>query len=106
VTRVLLAASLVSSLAYAAGSVANFWLFLLSQLFVGLGTAVGFAPLTADISHWFRRRRGLAVAIVSSAGYLSGVFWTTICFQSQCVLAGGYRLRRVDRYRVRPARRL
>jgi MFS family permease len=103
---VLLAASLVSSLAYAAGSVANFWLFLLSQLFVGLGTAVGFAPLTADISHWFRRRRGLAVAIVSSAGYLSGVFWTTICFQSQCVLAGGYRLRRVDRYRVRPARRL
>jgi MFS family permease len=79
ITRVLFGASAVGSLAYVAGGLAhNIWLFLLSQIFVGLGTAVGFAPLTADISHWFRRRRGLAVAIVSSSGYLSGVFWTTV----------------------------
>jgi MFS family permease len=79
ITRVLIGASAVGSLAYVAGGMAhNFWLFLLSQIFVGLGTAVGFAPLTSDISHWFRQRRGLAVTIVSSAVYLSGVLWTTI----------------------------
>lgn len=79
ISRILLVASVVSSLAYVAGGlVHNFWLFLLTQVCVGLGTAAGFAPLSADISHWFRRRRGLAVAIVSSAGYLSGVFWTTV----------------------------
>jgi MFS family permease len=79
ITRVLLGASVVGSLAYVAGGLAhNIWLFLLSQVFVGLGTAVGFAPLTADISHWSRRRRGLAVAIVSSSGYVSGVFWTSV----------------------------
>jgi MFS family permease len=79
IARVLIGACVVSSLAYVAGGLTHqFWLFLLTQICVGLGTAAGYAPLSADISHWFRRRRGLAVAIVSSAGYLSGVFWTTI----------------------------
>jgi MFS family permease len=50
----------------------------LSQVVVGIGTAVGFAPLAADISHWFRRRRGLAVAIVSSTGYVSGILWASV----------------------------
>ena len=39
------------------------------------GTAAGFGPLLADISHWFRRRRGIAVAIVASGNYLSGAIW-------------------------------
>src|SRR5262249_2452665 len=34
-----------------------------------------FGPLMADISHWFVRRRGIAVAIASSGNYLAGVFW-------------------------------
>jgi predicted MFS family arabinose efflux permease len=29
----------------------------------------------ADISHWFARRRGIAVAISSSGNYLAGVVW-------------------------------
>ena len=33
------------------------------QLLIGLGTAVCFGPLIADVSHWFMRRRGIAVAI-------------------------------------------
>ncbi len=79
VTRVLVIGSLLASLGYVAGAFApNFWLFLLSQLLLGLGAAVGAAPLAADISHWFRKRRGLAVAIVSSAGYLAGALWTTV----------------------------
>lgn len=79
ISRVLIGASMVSCVGYILGGwTQNFMLFLLSQVLVGLGTSVGFAPLTADISHWFHRRRGLAVAIVSSSGYMSGVFWTTV----------------------------
>lgn len=79
IARVLVGAAIVSCFGYLLGGwTENFLVFLLSQVLVGLGTAVGFAPLTADISHWFRVRRGLAVAIVSSSGYMSGVFWTFV----------------------------
>jgi MFS family permease len=49
-----------------------------AQLLVGLGSAVGFGPLIADISHWFMRRRGIAMAIVASGNYLSGAFWPLV----------------------------
>lgn len=45
------------------------------HFFLGLGTAIGFGPLFADISHWFDRRRGIAVAVVASGNYLSGAVW-------------------------------
>ena len=32
----------------------------------------------ADISHWFVRRRGIAVAIASSGNYLAGAIWPPI----------------------------
>jgi MFS family permease len=47
----------------------------MAQLLVGFATAVGFGPLLADISHWFVRRRGIAVAIAASGNYLSGAIW-------------------------------
>ncbi|WP_114964278.1 MFS transporter [Alkalilacustris brevis] len=47
----------------------------LMQFVIGLGTAAGFGPLIADISRWFARRRGLAVAVAASGNYLSGVIW-------------------------------
>ncbi|MGJ8626864.1 MAG: MFS transporter [Sulfitobacter sp.] len=47
----------------------------LSQLIIGFAAAVGFGPLIADISHWFVRRRGIAVAIAASGNYLSGAIW-------------------------------
>ncbi|MCA0872521.1 MFS transporter [Seohaeicola saemankumensis] len=50
----------------------------LTHLLLGLGTAVGFGPLIADISHWFVRRRGIAVALVASGNYLSGAIWPTL----------------------------
>ena len=40
--------------------------------------AVGFGPLIADISHWFVRRRGIAVALVASGNYLSGAIWPMV----------------------------
>lgn len=49
-----------------------------AQLLIGLTSAVGFGPLIADISHWFVRRRGIAVALVASGNYLSGAFWPIV----------------------------
>jgi len=61
----------------AAGSAANLWQFNLAQgLLIGLlGTSATFAPLVADISLWFTRRRGIAVAICISGNYLAGTVW-------------------------------
>jgi MFS family permease len=46
-----------------------------------LGSSAAFGPLLADISHWFRRRRGLAVAITASGNYLAGTVWPPIVQQ-------------------------
>ena len=47
----------------------------LAQGLLGFGSAATFGPLMTDISHWFVRRRGIAVAIASCGNYLSGVIW-------------------------------
>jgi MFS family permease len=48
-------------------------------LFAGmLGTGASFAPLMADISHWFEKRRGVAVSLCASGNYLSGAIWPTV----------------------------
>jgi MFS family permease len=49
-----------------------------AQLIIGFASAVGFGPLIADISHWFLRRRGIAVALVASGNYLSGAIWPMV----------------------------
>ena len=45
------------------------------QILVGFGAAIGFGPLMADISHWFQKRRGIALAVAASGNYLSGAIW-------------------------------
>lgn len=76
VTRVLMASTALTSAGFAVSAwVESFPLFLGSLLLVGAGTAAGFAPLLADISHWFSRRRGIAISIAASGSYLSGVLW-------------------------------
>ncbi len=42
------------------------------------GSAATFAPLVADTSLWFLRRRGIAVAICASGNYLAGTLWPPI----------------------------
>jgi MFS family permease len=44
-------------------------------LLVGVGCSATFGPLMADISHWFVRHRGIAVAIAAAGNYLAGVVW-------------------------------
>src|ERR1019366_7156227 len=64
----------------AAGTSGSLWEFSLAQgLLVGLlGTSATFAPLVADISLWFTRRRGIAVAICISGNYLAGTIWPPV----------------------------
>jgi MFS family permease len=45
---------------------------------IGVGSAATFGPLIADVSHWFVRRRGIAVAICSAGNYLAGAFWPPV----------------------------
>ncbi|HYN12333.1 MAG TPA: MFS transporter [Burkholderiales bacterium] len=48
-------------------------------LLIGLlGCSATFAPLVADISLWFTRRRGMAVAICISGNYLAGAAWPPV----------------------------
>ena len=64
----------------AASQVTSYWQFILVHaLLIGaLGSSVAFGPLVADISHWFLRRRGIAIAIVASGNYLSGTIWPPV----------------------------
>ncbi|MBY5933646.1 MFS transporter [Tateyamaria omphalii] len=76
VTRVLIACALAIAAGYGLAMLSGSILALsLAQLLIGLGTSVGFGPLIADISHWFLKRRGIAVAIAASGNYLSGAIW-------------------------------
>jgi len=43
-----------------------------------LGASATFGPLIADTSHWFVRRRGLAVAIAASGNYFAGTLWPPV----------------------------
>ncbi|TMH11028.1 MAG: MFS transporter [Betaproteobacteria bacterium] len=43
-----------------------------------LGSSATFAPLVADTSLWFVRRRGIAVAICASGNYFAGAIWPPI----------------------------
>jgi MFS family permease len=63
-----------------AASATSLWGFVLAHgVLVGfLGTSTTFGPLVADISHWFTRRRGLAVAICVSGNYVAGTFWPPV----------------------------
>ena len=63
-----------------AASAQSYWGFVIAQavLIGGLGSSVTFAPLVADISHWFLKRRGIAVAFVASGNYLAGTIWPPI----------------------------
>ncbi len=61
----------------AASQATTLWQFIIAQtLFIGmLGSSASFAPLVADVTHWFVKRRGIAIAIVASGNYLSGTVW-------------------------------
>lgn len=43
-----------------------------------LGGAASFAPLLADTALWWKKRRGIAVAICASGNYVAGTLWPPV----------------------------
>jgi MFS family permease len=64
----------------AAAEASTYWWFLAAQAgLIGLiGVATTFGPLVADVSLWFQKRRGMAVAIVASGNYFAGAIWSPL----------------------------
>ena len=63
----------------AAAHASTLWQFALIQgLVIGIGSSATFAPLIADTSMWFTRRRGIAVGIFASGNYVAGTVWPPI----------------------------
>ncbi|WP_243479423.1 MFS transporter [Orrella daihaiensis] len=59
-------------------------------LFLGLfGISATFAPLVADTSLWWNKRRGIAVAVCASGNYLAGAVWPG--FANWGISAAGWR---------------
>jgi MFS family permease len=63
-----------------AGFATNIWMFALCQgLLIGLmGSSATFSPLMTEMSFWFEKRRGIAVAICASGNYLGGALWPPV----------------------------
>ena len=60
----------------AAGHASSLWIFaIVNGALIGFGGAATFGPLIADISHWFVRRSGIAVAICATGNSLAGTVW-------------------------------
>lgn len=90
ITWALTAAALAQGLGFlAASAMPGFATVTFLHLAVGFGAAACFAPLIADVSLWFLRRRGIAVALIASGNYLSGAIWPLIL--SGVLASGGWR---------------
>jgi MFS family permease len=64
---------------YVAASYApNIWTLDAAHFLIGVGASGTFGPIISDMSHWFKKRRGIAIAIASSGNYLSGAVWPPI----------------------------
>jgi MFS family permease len=63
----------------AVGHAATLWQVTLAYgLLIGFGCSTTFGPLMAEMSHWFVRRRGIAVAFAASGNYLAGTIWPPV----------------------------
>ena len=70
---------LISALGYiGAGYATSMWQFILVHVAIGAGSSATFGPLMAEASHWFEKRRGIAVSIAASGNYLGGTIWPPV----------------------------
>jgi MFS family permease len=65
-----------------AGFSTMLWQFTLVHVLIGLGASASFAPLMAEASHWFVKRRGFAVTIAASGNYVAGAIWPPLIERS------------------------
>ena len=62
----------------ATGWSVSLWQVALAHGLIGIGCSASFGPMMADISHWFLRRRGIAVALAATGNYLAGTIWPPV----------------------------
>ena len=49
--------------------------FALAHAPIGFGAGATFGPLMVEVSRWFEKRRGIAVALAASGNYFAGAIW-------------------------------
>jgi MFS family permease len=78
--RVAIFGGAMTALGLAVSAIGQTWALVLgSAVLIGLlGNSAHFPPLVTYISRWFDRRRGTAVALISSGQYIAGVVWPTV----------------------------
>ncbi len=79
ITPCLAAAALVQAAGFVlAGISGSVLLATVPHFAIGFGAAACFGPLIADVSHWFLKRRGVAVAVAACGNYVAGAVWPLI----------------------------
>jgi len=69
-----------TALGLAVSAIGESWALVVgSAVLVGLlGNSAHFPPLVTYVSRWFDRRRGTAIALISSGQYIAGVVWPAV----------------------------
>jgi MFS family permease len=72
--------ALMAALGLAVSTIGQVWaLFFGHAILMGLlGNSAHFPPLVVYVSRWFDRRRGAALALISSGQYVAGILWPTV----------------------------
>jgi MFS family permease len=80
VTRTVILGAAMTALGLAVSAVGRLWALDLGHaLLMGfLGGGALYPPMLIYISRWFDRRRGTALALISSGQYVAGVVWPSI----------------------------
>ena len=79
ISKTLIISAVINASAFSLAMLSSSILFLsIIHFFIGVAAAATFGPLMADMSHWFFKRRGIAVGITASGNYVSGALWPFI----------------------------
>ncbi|HUC09598.1 MAG TPA: MFS transporter [Stellaceae bacterium] len=80
VRRTVIFGAVMTAFGLAVSSIGRVWtLYLGHALLIGfLGGGALYPPLLIYISRWFDRRRGTALALISSGQYVAGVIWPSV----------------------------
>jgi MFS family permease len=85
-----IAGTLLTALGFlGAGYAPNIWVLSAAHVVIGVGCSGTFGPIVSDMSHWFRKRRGIAIGIASCGNYAAGAIWPPIV--QHFIIADGWR---------------
>ena len=74
-----IAGTLLTALGFLGAAYApNIWVLSAAHVIIGFGCSGTFGPIVSDMSHWFRKRRGIAIGIASCGNYAAGAIWPPI----------------------------